>query len=438
LRVTSRGLGDVYKRQTNGNKIMERPTPTKQTNSFTNFSNNNYEASLDQAFRPIVDNVTEENHFNNYTNGRNKDDIKSLMSDVQQSRQQELNSRNQRPPTPEFLKPKKTSNRDETPSTNNNYSNNSNNSNNSNSNQNKAKLDFKTSTSDQFNDGFQGLSNDVSSDLFSLDNIDKPLIDEEIVEDASSFDDRLKRLQSDRGSLKINNNQGGAIDFTAEQFPNSNIGDNTFKREPQQKMQPQQIQQHVQPQQQMQQQKMQQQMQPHQQMQPQQQIQQQKMQPQQQMQQQQMQQQQMQQQPPQQQMQQQQMQQQQMQQHMQQQKMQQQQIQQQIQPPQQQMQQQQMQQQQMQPQQQIIKPQMEKHEVKEKIKKNQEINSNNINNLKSKMKSLNIDIKGDQLKIIELEKENKELKELMENENNKIAQLKEPVSYTHLTLPTSP
>ena len=42
-----------------------------------------------------------------------------------------------------------------------------------------------------------------------------------------------------------------------------------------------------------------------------------------------------------------------------------------------------------------------------------------MNNLKSKMKSLNIDIKGDQLKIIELEKENKELRDSIENENNK-------------------
>lgn len=221
---------DFNSNPTNGNKLMDRPTATKQTesintkNSFTNFNNNNYEASLDQAFKPIVENNNEGSSFNNYTNGRNKDDIKSLMSNVQQSRQQELNSRNQRPPTPEFLKPIKTSNKEETqlPVNNNN---------NSLKVPTNTKLDFKSSTSDQFNDGFQGLSNDVSGDLFSLDNIDKPLIEQEMVEDNSSFEDRLKRLQSDRGSLVVNGNNDGKIDFTSEKFPNSDIGDNSFKND---------------------------------------------------------------------------------------------------------------------------------------------------------------------------------------------------------------
>ena len=65
---------------------------------------------IDQAFKPIVNNRNSEPNFNNYTDGRNKDDIKGLMNDIQQSRQQELNSRNQRPPTPDFLKPTKTIN----------------------------------------------------------------------------------------------------------------------------------------------------------------------------------------------------------------------------------------------------------------------------------------------------------------------------------------
>jgi hypothetical protein len=47
-----------------------------------------------------------------------------------------------------------------------------------------------------------GLSNDMKGDdLFSLDNIDKPLVDGEIEEDKSSFEDRLKRLQSDRNNV---------------------------------------------------------------------------------------------------------------------------------------------------------------------------------------------------------------------------------------------
>ena len=221
---------DFNSNPTKGNKLMERPTSTKfnepnNNNSFPGF-NNNFEASLDQAFKPIVDNQNEQNQFNNYTNGRNKDDIKNLMSDIQQSRTQELNNRNQRPPTPEFLKPKKTSNKEEPPTRTNelNIQNNSNIQSNSN-----AKLDFKKSTSDQFNIGFQGLSNDISGDLFSLDNIDKPLIEEEIIEDNNSFEDRLKKLQSDRGTLALNNNQD-KVDFTSEKFPNSDIGDNSFKK----------------------------------------------------------------------------------------------------------------------------------------------------------------------------------------------------------------
>jgi hypothetical protein len=114
---------DFNSNPTNGNKLMDRPTATKHNeisnNNLYSGLDNNYEASLDQAFKPIVNNPNEQNQFNNYTNGRNKDDIKDLMSNIQQSRTQELNSRNQRPPTPEFLKPKKTSNKEEQVVTNN-------------------------------------------------------------------------------------------------------------------------------------------------------------------------------------------------------------------------------------------------------------------------------------------------------------------------------
>ena len=219
---------DFNSNPNNGNKLMERPTATKQTELYNqqnnyNISQTNSNNDFNNVFKPIV-NKTETVNFNNYTEGKNKDDIKSLMSNIQQSRQTELNSRNQRPPMPDFLKPMKTSNKEETVNIKND---------NDFRVPTNQKLDFKTSTSDQFNQGFQGLSNDIGGDLFSLDNIDKPLIEEEMVEDNSSFEDRLKKIQSERGNISINNS-GQKIDFTSENFPKTNIGDNSFKSLPQQ------------------------------------------------------------------------------------------------------------------------------------------------------------------------------------------------------------
>jgi len=372
---------DFNSNPTKGNKLMERPTSTKfneptGNNSFSGFDNS-FEANLDQAFKPIVTNSNDQNQFNNYTNGRNKDDIKSLMSDIQQSRTQELNSRNQRPSTPEFLKPKKTSNKEETPTrmTDFKIQNNSN-----------AKLDFKNSTSDQFNIGFQGLSNDVSADLFSLDNIDKPLIEEEIEEDNSSFDDRLKRLQSDRGSLAISNNQG-KIDFTTDKFPNSDIGDNTFMKIQKPKQQDPQSNRQVAQRDQIEQQERQRQ-----------------------------------------------------------QIAQRDQIEQQERQRQQVAQRDQIEQQERQRQQATQRDQIEQqerqrqqvaqrdHDNTRNIKNNMNrsidkaTENPNINNLKSKMKTMNINVKSDNLKIQELERENRELKEIIENEESKLNDIKKQIA----------
>jgi hypothetical protein len=141
------------------------------------------------------------------------------MENIQQMRQNELNSRNQKPPTPEFLKSKKT-NPDKTEYNNNIQP----------ISQPNGKLDFQNMKSSDFNRGFQGLANDTGDNLMSLDNIDKPLIDQEMTEDTTSFEDRLKRLQSDRDNLKVpqTNNK---IDFTSENFPQSNINSNNFNQE---------------------------------------------------------------------------------------------------------------------------------------------------------------------------------------------------------------
>ena len=215
-----------------GNKLLDRPQSTKMTqprensmsnSSFEGFSSNSgsYESSLDQAFRPIVENPDELNKFNNYTVGRGKD-TSSRMEDVQKTRQNEVMGRNQRPPTPDFLKTQKTNPEKDMNMVRNMPQ----------QNQNKGdRPDFTKANSSDMNQGFQGLANDMGDDLYSLDNIDKPLIDMEMVEDTANFEDRLKKLQSERGTLKPTTNNNGTIDFTSDNFPKSSMGDNTFQRE---------------------------------------------------------------------------------------------------------------------------------------------------------------------------------------------------------------
>lgn len=212
-----------------GNKFLDRPESTKsissqvgnerKTNDNLSNSNKNFDSSLDQAFKPIVENLVDQDYFNNYDSGKNTKDINSRMESIQQMRQNELNSRNQKPPTPEFLKGKKT-NPDRVEYKNESQA----------SSQPNGKLDFQNMKSSDFNKGFQGLANDTGDNLMSLDNIDKPLIDQELTEDTTSFEDRLKRLQSDRDNLKMPQTNS-KIDFTSETFPQSNINSNNLIQE---------------------------------------------------------------------------------------------------------------------------------------------------------------------------------------------------------------
>ena len=251
----------------NGNQLMERPNATK-TNTFPQKKEqNNFDSTLDKVFKPIVDIKPEENMFNNYSNNRGKD-INSRMEEIQSMRQTEVNGQNNRPKTPDFLKSKPTNPDKIDKQNNNNFNNNSNNSNNSNNNSN-----FNSNFNNSKDKEFVGLVNDTGGDLFNIDNIDRPLIDAEIVEDSTPFEDRLKKLQSDRDNITIQPSQN-QIDFTSDTFQtNNNISDNSFqlnnniqqeinkqqlRQQPLQQQQ-QQIQQQQMQQQQMQQQQMQQQ-----------------------------------------------------------------------------------------------------------------------------------------------------------------------------------
>ena len=237
-----------------GNQLMNRPEPTKQMDPktannqihkveqqrtqqkqqmdpFSGFSADmgSYDSNLDAAFRPIVDSLTDQDSFNSYDTGRNIDDVNGRMSSIQQARDTELSQRNARPSTPDFLKSKKTNIR---PDSNDDSIN-------------KGHIpsdqerkpgpgqvpDFKNVNPSQFNNSFNGLANDTGDNLFSLDNIDRPLIECEIVEDTSSFEDRLKRLQSDRDvySQPTTNKEAETknIDFTSSNFPVSDMGNNS-------------------------------------------------------------------------------------------------------------------------------------------------------------------------------------------------------------------
>jgi len=218
---------------TQQNKVMERPQSTK--NNFEGFSSNmnNYESNLDQVFKPIVPNATEQ-QFNNYNSNKPKDTA-SRMEDVQKARQSEMAARNQRPPTPDFLKSQKSNPDKDMPSRNNT----------NNSTRPIArgdKPDFVNMNSDEMNQGFQGLSNDTGGDLYSLDNFDKQLIDVDMTEDNSSFEDRLKRLQNERGNMKptTSNNMNQAVDFTSENFPKTENMGNNIIQQPVQRIQSQQ------------------------------------------------------------------------------------------------------------------------------------------------------------------------------------------------------
>ena len=98
---------DFSSNPNSGNKLMERPTATKMIGGMGN--NDQINNNFDQVFRPIapdMDNNSNQNLFNNYTTGRTND-ITSKMDEISKNRQAEVPLM-KRPPTPDFLKSKRT------------------------------------------------------------------------------------------------------------------------------------------------------------------------------------------------------------------------------------------------------------------------------------------------------------------------------------------
>ncbi len=262
---------DFNSRPTDGNKYLDRPSSSKNNSpsglnqrvqsveqkrneqmkmndpfSGVSADMNNYDSSLDQAFKPIVDNIADQEYFNNYNTSRNDNDIASKMESIQKLRQNEIGARNQRPPTPDFLKSKPTNPTKMSDNRFDDRQDNRQNNRQDNRSDNRQDIpvtrngnpDFKNMKSNEFNNTFTGLENDSGDNLYIIDNIDKPLVDMEIVEDTASFEDRLKRLQSDRDNVQIAN-QNEKIDFKSENFPRSDIGNNIISPKPQQNNQKQ-------------------------------------------------------------------------------------------------------------------------------------------------------------------------------------------------------
>jgi hypothetical protein len=223
---------DFQSNPTPGNRIMDRPDTTKkyiQSMPSAAVSSvpsnappqNNWSGSLDQAFSPLI--PTE---WVASTRTDEIDNVTARMDEMQQQRQTELSNQNARPKTPDYIKPTKVSDkRGQSQTQSQSQSRSQTRSQTQTQSQPITKTDFKLAPQSEFNQGFQGLSNDTTDgDLFSIDNINRPLIDPSIKfdedDDPSKFEEKLKKLQSDREAVKslIPNNPSGKINFTSDDF----------------------------------------------------------------------------------------------------------------------------------------------------------------------------------------------------------------------------
>jgi len=159
---------------------------------------NNFDSGLDNLFRPLIADPPTEPSFNNYqTKKHNGDDFQSRLKDIQSSRNEEvpLNNKVERE-IPDFLKSKNTNVRVNDQEQLSNKSN---------------KKKNNESSDLEFLDAVNHDDN-----LYSLDNIDKLLINDNIEEDTAPFAERLKKLENERNSIKIP--KQSEIDFQADTF----------------------------------------------------------------------------------------------------------------------------------------------------------------------------------------------------------------------------
>ena len=208
---------DFNSNPNNGNKVSERPVPSQNVNQFLYPPNNNQNKSnndkFDKLFKPIVEQVNENYKFNEYQYGKGSDDMNKRIEELTSERDGETRI-NGRPRTPDFLKPTKTQpdkndvNSTQVPDLK----------------KKGGKPDFTQNIpQDELEIGFLSNNND-NVDLYSINNIDKPIDIQNIEEDNRSFQERLKSLEHERTSVNIPPNKG-KIDFTSETFNNTEINE---------------------------------------------------------------------------------------------------------------------------------------------------------------------------------------------------------------------
>jgi len=199
-----------------GNKLMDRPLATAVNKNVEKFlyppgferesKNSIPDPKFDKLFKPIVDNIDDNYQFNQYQHGRGTEEFGNSFEKLMSERDME-SAIPRRPATPDFLKSVNTSS--------------------------KGPPEFKTESKrpevtrrggkpnfsqsipeDELDTGF--LSANDNNDLYDIDNIDKPVEKLEFEEDSRSFEQRLKSLERDRGSVSTQlvsiNNEPDSMD----------------------------------------------------------------------------------------------------------------------------------------------------------------------------------------------------------------------------------
>ena len=153
---------------------------------------NNFDSGLDNLFRPLINDPPNEPSFNNYQIKKHSaDDFQSRLSEIQSSRNQEVPTINKGDrEIPDFLKSKNTNVRQDDQTQNK-------------STNKKPDIEFLDDVNHYDN-------------LYSLDNIDKLLINDDIEEDTAPFAERLKKLENERNNIKMP--KQSTIDFQSETF----------------------------------------------------------------------------------------------------------------------------------------------------------------------------------------------------------------------------
>jgi hypothetical protein len=231
-----------------GNKLMERPQAVSNRSinqsqsqflyppGFKNENVSKPDAKFDRLFKPIVDQVDDNfQSFNNYQHGRGGEDFSKRMDKFMNEREVET-SINKRPPTPDFLKPIKTSSKPDAPDFGNRPQQQSNKGGNYKpmpvQRKSGGKPNFSAPIPDEEIDNAFLTVNEHDTDLYNINNIDKPMDIPEIEEDHRPFEQRLKNLESERNNISMPKSNGGKINFQDPNLLNNDDDDSISDYKP--------------------------------------------------------------------------------------------------------------------------------------------------------------------------------------------------------------